>query len=71
MRNHIKSFALLADTAKECWNSYDILVCMASDHGTHVNWEGFGDHGEWREEDINIIHYYGVYPKKHAESGNM
>ena len=64
MRRHIAAFAKLADAVEEHWSTHDTLVCMASDHGTHVNWEGYGDHGEWIENDINVIHYYGVYPKK-------
>ena len=43
---------------------HDTLVCWATDHGNHVDWRGRGTHGEYRPEDINVMHFYGVYPKK-------
>ncbi|MDO4553986.1 MAG: hypothetical protein Q4B70_02425 [Lachnospiraceae bacterium] len=64
MKHHIDAFAQLADAVKEHWTNHDSVVCMATDHGTHINWEGFGDHGEFIEDDINVIHFYGAYPKK-------
>lgn len=64
MRHHIESFAQLADAVDQYWDSHNSLVCMATDHGTHVNWEGAGDHGEFIEADMNVVHFYGAYPKK-------
>ena len=63
MRRHIDAFDRLTDAVKEHWSGHDTLVCMASDHGTHIDWKGFGDHGEYIEEDINVVHFYGTYPK--------
>ncbi|MEG1942195.1 MAG: hypothetical protein RR049_00140 [Angelakisella sp.] len=64
MQHHIDAFARLTDTAKESWAQYDTLVVCAPDHGTHVNAQGLGDHGDYIEEDINIIHYFGAYHKQ-------
>lgn len=63
MLHHIDAFARLCDGAKQSWAQQDALVVCAPDHGTHVNAEGFGDHGDYIEEDINILHYFGVYPR--------
>ena len=64
MDHHIEAFARLTDAVNQFWGVHDSLVVMATDHGTHINWEGFGDHGEFIEEDINVVHFYGTYPKK-------
>ncbi|MDD3368948.1 MAG: hypothetical protein PHP50_08720 [Lachnospiraceae bacterium] len=63
MHHHIDAFARLSDTVKESWKQYDSLVVCATDHGTHVDETGYGNHGDYIEEDINVIHYYGIYPK--------
>ena len=26
--------------------------------------DGHGNHGEYRPEDINVMHFYGAYPKR-------
>lgn len=61
---HISNFARLADAAKKSWTGHDSLVVCATDHGTHVNSEGFGTHGDYIEEDINVLHFFGIYPQK-------
>ncbi len=61
MRRHIEAFATLADAAKAAWKGRKTLVCWASDHGIHTNEAGYGDHGEYIEEDINVFHFYGAY----------
>ena len=49
------------NTISQDWDS---MVGWATDHGVHTDWDGYGNHGEFREEDINVMHFYGVYPKK-------
>lgn len=62
MQRHIAAFARLCDAATKSWAQQDAMVVFAPDHGTHVNSEGFGDHGDYIEDDINVLHYFGVYP---------
>lgn len=62
MERHIASFARLCDGVAHSWAKQDSLVVFAPDHGTHVNAQGFGDHGDYIEDDINVLHYFGVYP---------
>lgn len=62
MVRHIDSFAKLCDGAKANWAEQNSMVVFAPDHGTHVNAQGFGDHGDYIEDDINVLHYFGIYP---------
>ena len=64
LNHHIRDFDRLTASVKEHWSGHDTLVCWASDHGNHLDWRGHGTHGEYRPEDINVMHFYGVYPKK-------
>lgn len=61
---HIDAFTMLADAARESWAGKDSLVVWATDHGTHVDEHGLGNHGDYIEEDINVVHFFGVYPRK-------
>jgi len=61
---HITHFDLLCKQVKNHWQSHNTLICFATDHGNHLNWDGYGTHGEYRPEDINVMHFYGAVPKK-------
>ena len=63
LEKHIASFQKLTDAVRRYWRERDSLVLWAPDHGVHVDWNGHGNHREFREEDINVVHFYGVYPK--------
>lgn len=62
IKNHVNAFDSLTNAVKTYWTGHDTLVVFAPDHGNHYDWDGHGNHGEFREEDININHYYGVFP---------
>lgn len=64
LKHHIRDFDRLTSAVREHWSGYDTLVCWATDHGNHVDWRGHGTHGEYRPGDINVMHFYGIYPKK-------
>lgn len=64
LKKHVASFAKLTDAVRQHWSGYDSLVVWATDHGVHTDWDGHGNHGEFREEDINVMHFYGAYPKR-------
>jgi len=59
MKNHIHAFDTLVTAVKENWKAHDSVVVFAPDHGNHYDWNGHGNHGEYREEDVNVNHYYG------------
>ncbi|KQC14652.1 MAG: hypothetical protein APR63_05320 [Desulfuromonas sp. SDB] len=64
MENHIVSFETLAETFNDYWSGYDRLIIFAPDHGAHVDpSSGKGYHGLDIPEDMEVIHYYGIYKK--------
>jgi len=63
-QHHIEAFDVLATAAEDSWKDHNGLIVWASDHGNHLDWDGHGNHGEYREDDINVIHFYGAVPKK-------
>ena len=62
--HHIAAFDRLASAAEECWTGHNGLIVWASDHGCHVDWDGHGNHGEFIDEDINVLHFYGAVKKE-------
>ncbi|MEA4964979.1 MAG: hypothetical protein VB055_04025 [Oscillospiraceae bacterium] len=62
--HHIRDFGRLADAVKQYWQSHDSMIVWASDHGNHMDWDGHGNHGEYCEDDINVMHFYGVFPRR-------
>jgi len=62
-KHHIDAFDRLASVAEESWSGHNGLLVWASDHGCHVDWDGHGNHGEYRDEDINVLHFYGAVKK--------
>lgn len=66
MNHHIAAFAKLCETAERAWAGYDSLVCWATDHGIHTAENGHGTHGYDVEEDLNVMHFFGAYPKAEA-----
>lgn len=71
LKRHIDSFADLSDDVKKYWKNQTSLVCWATDHGVHQMEDGCGNHGEDIEEDMNIMHFYGVYPAVKGEETEL
>ncbi len=62
MNRHISSFERLAKTFNGSWRQHDRLIVFAPDHGAHVDAQtGKGSHGLDTPEDMELVHYYGVY----------
>jgi len=61
---HAADFVRLAGQAERCWRDRRAMVVWAPDHGNHTDWDGHGNHGEFREEDINVIHLFGALPAR-------
>lgn len=60
LRHHVAAFDELCQAALEGWAGKDALVCWATDHGTHIGDMGCGCHGSDRDEDVNVLHFFGV-----------
>lgn len=67
MHNHIATFDMLANAVKKHWKKHNTMICWATDHGIHQLENGHGWHGDNIEEDMNVMHFYGVYPKTEQE----
>lgn len=63
-------FEYFADTIRRNWQQHNTLLGFMSDHGCHSvnpteeNNMHRGDHGTDSPLDLNVVHYYGVIPKK-------
>jgi len=64
LKDNIRDFDLFARAIQEKWINHDTLIAFAMDHGCHDIDGGCGSHGLDMPEDLNIIHFYGVYPRK-------
>ncbi|MCL2517690.1 MAG: alkaline phosphatase family protein [Oscillospiraceae bacterium] len=63
MRDNITAFAEFAAATEKHWAKHRTLIGFAPDHGHHRDEiTGRGTHGTDLEEDINIIHFYGIQP---------
>lgn len=57
-----QGFADIAEYIKKNWSGkYKTLLIYAPDHGQHLTDGGTGAHGSMMTEDMNILHFYGVF----------
>jgi len=62
MENHISSFEKLSEAFNSYWRQHNRLIIFAPDHGAHIDPKtGKGSHGLDIPEDMELIHYYGLY----------
>lgn len=55
---HIQTYDLLTRKVKEAWKQ-DYVIAFTPDHGGHIDPKtGLGDHGEDRDEDMALRHFY-------------
>jgi len=64
LRYDVSAFSTFADAIRKNWSHHDTLIGFAMDHGCHDIDGGCGSHGLDMPEDLNIMHFYGVIPKK-------
>lgn len=60
LKHHIAAFDELCKTAAASWKDCNYMVCWATDHGIHTNEEGHGTHGSDKEDDLNVMHFFGL-----------
>ncbi len=66
LSRHIQAFSRLCEAAGRYWSQYETLVAFLPDHGVHLSDDGKGTHGADIPEDMEIMHFYGVYcPENH------
>lgn len=64
LKDNIKTFDMLASEVKEKWTQHNTMVAFAPDHGCHEIDDNLGSHGLNTGKDMNIMHFYGFYPKR-------
>ena len=64
LEKNARVYGRIADRIRACWGSHDTLLGFAPDHGCHEIDGGCGSHGLDMPEDLNILHFYEVIPKK-------
>jgi hypothetical protein len=64
LKANIADFDAFASAIEEKWTKHDTLIGFAMDHGCHDIDGGCGSHGLDMPEDLNIMHFYGLCPKK-------
>ena len=63
LENHVAAFETLAAAFHERWKRHDRLLVFAPDHGAHKDPStDRGTHGTNLPEDLDLVHYYGVFP---------
>ena len=60
LRSNSHTFAMFASMIAEHWKSHKTLIGFAMDHGCHDIDGGCGSHGLDMDEDLDILHFYGV-----------
>lgn len=53
-------FKELSDRIECKWKNHNVFFAFCPDHGCHEIDEGCGSHGLDMEEDMNVIHFYGI-----------
>lgn len=62
LSNHARDFTELGDSFNDDWSSYDRCIIFAPDHGAHYDVvKKKGTHGENIEEDMDLLHFFGIY----------
>lgn len=57
---NVAFFAELCDKIESEWKNHNVFLGFCPDHGCHEIDGGCGSHGLDMEEDMNVIHFYGV-----------
>lgn len=64
LRQNVDYYTELVEKIKEKWKDHDVFYGFCPDHGCHEIDGECGSHGLDMEEDMNVIHFYGIKPKE-------
>lgn len=59
---NIAFYSELVEKINTQWKNHDVFYGFCPDHGCHEIDGGCGSHGLDMEEDMNVIHFYGIKP---------
>ena len=63
-KRHVKGFERIYDAMRNSYGDCDSFLAFAPDHGVHREWYLLGNHGKNIPEDMNLSHFYTVFPGK-------
>ena len=58
--DNISFYKELSDKIDNCWSKHNVFFGFCPDHGCHEIDGGCGSHGLDMQEDMNVIHFYGI-----------
>lgn len=64
LKQNVEYYSHLVEMIEEKWKSHNVLYGFCPDHGCHEIDGGCGAHGLDMEEDMNVIHFYGIKGKE-------
>lgn len=64
LEHNLKAYEKLVAAINEKWAQHNVFYGFMPDHGCHEIDGECGSHGLDMEEDMNIIHFYGISPKQ-------
>ncbi len=64
LKHNIAFYSELVEKIKSSWKDHNVLYGFMPDHGCHEIDGDCGSHGLDMEEDMNIIHFYGIKTKQ-------
>jgi hypothetical protein len=60
-----RNFERLAEAAHKGWRGCARMITFSPDHGGHFDAAtGKGTHGQDRAEDMELFHFFGIWPKE-------
>lgn len=68
LRANVRTYSMLRYMLRQHWQSHNVLLGFAMDHGCHDIDEGAGSHGLDMPEDLNIVHFYEAWQAEEAEA---
>ena len=60
LKQNLDTYCKLVDKINMKWKEHNVLYGFCPDHGCHDIDGGCGSHGLDMEEDMNVIHFYGI-----------
>ncbi|MBO4895158.1 MAG: hypothetical protein J5562_09635 [Clostridia bacterium] len=64
LRKNLDFYCRMIDSIKTNLKAYNVFYGFCPDHGCHLIDGGRGSHGLDMEEDMNVVHLYGLKPKE-------
>ncbi len=62
LKENNEFYSALVDKINAQWKNHDVFYGFCPDHGCHEIDGNCGSHGLEMQEDMNVIHFYGISP---------